>query len=280
MKSILVPTDFSKCAYVAAHFAVELAHITKARIVLLNTFQIPMPPPDSFVTPISYTEIREDSLKRLKTMADTELRINQKYSDLKIEYDAVLGGTVNEIIDAAKKYDAEMIVIGTHGASGVVGKIIGTTAASVIEKAPIPVFAIPEKAKFNGFKKITLAIDFNEIKNMSSITSFLKLSALFNSNIDILSVINKAEQKALIEKEMESIKQLKIFEPSPHSFHIVLNENVPQAIESFAEQTKSELLVTMPQKHNFWELILNKSVTQGLAFQIKIPLLCLPPPSK
>ena len=32
MKTILVPTDFSKCAYMAAHFAVEIAHITKAKI--------------------------------------------------------------------------------------------------------------------------------------------------------------------------------------------------------------------------------------------------------
>ena len=66
MKTIIVPTDFSKCAYVAAHFAVELAHITKAKIVLLNIFQIPIPPPDSFVSPISFDEIKEESLKQLK----------------------------------------------------------------------------------------------------------------------------------------------------------------------------------------------------------------------
>ena len=277
MKTILVPTDFSKCAYVAAHFAVELAKITKSKIILLNTFQIPMPPPESFVTPISFTDLQEESLKQLKNMADIELRTNKEYAELEIEYEAVMGSTVSGIIDAAKRYDAGMVIMGTQGASGMIKEIIlGSNTASLIAKAPCPIFAIPENAKFSGLKKIIFAIDFHEIKNDSVLNPLKELGLLFDSEIDIFSIITKQEQKAFMEKEIERINSIKIFEHISHSFHIILNEDIQLAIDNYVKETNADILVTMPQKHNFLELLFNKSITRQLAFHVKIPLLCLP----
>lgn len=276
MKTILVPTDFSKCAYVAAHFAVELAHITKAKIVLINTFEIPIPPPDSLVTPISYSELREESLKQLKKMADFELRANKEYTELEIQYETILGDTANEIINASKKHAAELIVMGTHGASGILRNVFGTNTARVITKTLCPIFVIPEAGKFNGLEKLTFAVDFSEIYNNSSLKWLLEFASIFNSKIDLLNVINKPEQKVVMECEIERINLLKIFEQIQHSFHIVLNENIPQAIEYFINETHSHALVTIPHKHNFFEFLFNKSISRELAFHLKKPLLCLP----
>ena len=276
MKTILVPTDFSKCAYVAAHFAVELAHITKAKIILINTFSIPIPPPDSLVTPIAFAELKEESLKRLKKMADFELRANKNFADLEIQYEAILGDSADEIVDAAKKHGAELIVMGTHGASGILSTILGTNTASVIKKASCPVLAIPEIAKFQGFKNLTVAVDLSEIYSNASVKWLLEFTSIFNSKIELLHVISKPEQKEIAENEMKRIVLIKIFEHTPHSFHIVLNKNVSQAIDYFADENNSDALVTIPHKHTFLEFLFNKSISRELAFHIKKPLLCLP----
>lgn len=276
MKTILVPTDFSKCAYVAAHFAVELAHITKAKIVLINTFEIPIPPPDSLVTPISYSELKEERLKQLKKMADFELRANKNFTELQIQYEAVLGDAANEIINATKKHGAELIVMGTHGASGILSTLLGTNTASVIGNAPCPVLAIPENAKFQGFKNLTVAVDFSEIYDNASLKWLFEFVSIFNSKIELLNVISKPEQKEVVECEIKRIEMIEIFGQIPHSFHIVLNEKVSQAIDFFIHENNSDALVTIPHKHNFWEFLFNKSISRELVFHIKKPLLCLP----
>lgn len=279
MKTILVPTDFSKCAYVAANFAVELAHITKAKIVLINTFEIPIPPPDSLVTPISYSELKEERLKQLKKMADFELKANKNFEELEIHYEALLGDTENEIINATKKHSAELIVMGTHGASGIFTTLLGTNTSGVIGKAPCPVLAIPADAKFQGFKNLTAAVDFSEIYDNISMKWLFAFMSIFNSKIELLNVISKPEQKEAVESEIKRIEMLKIFEHTPHSFHIVLNEKITQAIDFFIDENNSDALVTIPHRHNFWDFLLKKSISRDLVFHIKKPLLCLPFPS-
>lgn len=276
MKTILVPTDFSKCAYMAAHFAVEIAHITKAKIVLITTFEIPIPPPDSLVTPISYAELKEERLNQLKKMANFELRANKNMPDLEIHYEALLGNTVEEIIDAAKKHSADLIVMGTHGASGMVSTILGTNTASLISQASCPILAIPEVAKFQGFKNLTVAVDFSEIYYNNSIKWLLEFVSIFNSKIHLLNVISDPEQKEVMEREKERITLLNIFKQIPHSFHIVLNEKVAEAIDFFSSDIHADALVTIPHKHNFFEKLFGKSVSRKLAFHLKKPLLCLP----
>lgn len=276
MKTILVPTDFSKCAYMAAHFAVELAHTTKAKIVLINTFEIPIPPPDSLVTPISFSELKEGSLKQLKKMADFELRANKNFAGLEIHYDAILGDTTDEIINVSKKYGVELIVMGTHGASGILSTIMGTNTASVIKKALCPVLAIPEVAKFKGFNNLTCAIHFSEIYPNASLKWLLEFASIFHSKLHLINVISNPEQKNELENEIKRIDLINIFDKVPHSFHIVLNEKVAEAIDFFTDETNSDALVTIPHKHSFFELLFSKSISRELALHIKKPLLFLP----
>lgn len=276
MKTILVPTDFSKCAYNAAKYAVELAKETKAKIILLHTYQVPVPPPETHISPVSISDLHEENMKRLKKMAEFELNLH-KNDDLEIEYEAIAGLVVNEIIDASQKYNVGMIVMGTEGVSGVIKKyILGSNAANVIAKAPCPVLAVPENAKYFGLKKVVFAADFHEVKSNSSFNTLAEISLLFDSKILILSVSKNEKDIPSITEAFEGLNLDKVFERIPHSFHNVVSEDIARAISDFANTKKADLLVTMPQKHSYLELLFNKSITRGLVFHTQTPILSLP----
>lgn len=276
MKTILVPTDFSKCAYNAAKYAVELAKETKAKIILLHTYQVPVPPPERHISPISILDLHEENMKRLKKMAEFELNLH-KNDDMEIECEAIAGLVVNEIIDASEKYNAGIIVMGTEGVSGVIKKyILGSNTAGVIAKSFCSVLAVPESAKYCGFKRIVFAADFHELKSSSSLDTLVEISLLFDSEILILSVRKNESDIPSVSQAFEGLNLDKLFERIPHSFHSDVSEDIADAIDKFTSVHNADLLVTVPQKHSYLELVFNKSITRNLVFHTQTPVLSLP----
>lgn len=275
MKPILVPTDFSKCSYNAAQFAIALAKETKAKIILLHVYQTPFPPAVTNITPLGQLDVQDDRMKRVSDMAEFELKLHGK-EELKIEYEVKAGFTVTEIIAASQKHDAGMIVMGTQGASGLKKIFMGSNTANVITESSCPVLAVPENAKYLGLNKIVFAADFHELKSNTSIEPLVEIALLFNSEIPIFSVRKKESDIPPITQALEELKLDKIFERIPHSFHTAVSEDIAGEIDKFVNTNHLDLLVTMPQKHSYLELIFNKSITRDLVFHATTPILCLP----
>ncbi len=81
---------------------------------------------------------------------------------------------VDEALSLIADYKIDIVVMGTHGASGITELILGSNTASVIEKAPVPVLAIPANAVYTGINNVVYAYD--EIK--SGLPSFQRLLAI------------------------------------------------------------------------------------------------------
>jgi len=277
MKAILVPTDFSKCAYNAMHFAIEIAKVSKAKIILLHTYQLPVPPPEDQMSPVSFFEIKEENINRLKALVENEFNLEKTNIHLETECIVRAGFAVDEIIDVAQENNVGLIVMGTQGASGFIQKyILGSNTANVIAKSKFPVMAIPEDAKHLGFSKILFAADFHEIKSNSSLHTLMKLALLFNSTIDLFTVREDKEQLPTLTEAIEGLSLDKYFERIPHRFQTAVNENTAQAIDKFVKESRANLLVTISHKHGYLNLLFNKSITRELAFHTSTPLLCLP----
>jgi len=276
MKPILVPTDFSEGSYNAAKYALELANATKAKIILLHIYQVPIPPQEMYISPVLISDLHEASMERLKKMADFELNINQDVTDLEIQYEAIAGMVVSEINEAAEKYKAGLIIMGTQGASGLIEKyILGSNTAKVIAKSSCPVLAVPERAKYLGLKRIGFAADFHEIKNNSSLDPLVEIALLFESEILIFFVRKNENEIPSMSQAVEGLNLNTVFEHITHSFHTAVSEEIVEEIDKFVGENHLDLLVTMPQKHSYFELIFNKSVTRNLVFHANTPILSL-----
>jgi nucleotide-binding universal stress UspA family protein len=166
MKTILFPTDFSKNAAHAARYAGMLAKLYDANLVFLHVHHIPMVPQShgSFEVKNAIFLSEESAKEDLKVfikqcMHNSNLpaeRITQR-----VEY----GFASEKIVDTARAMEADMIVMGTQGASDMMDKWLGTHAQEVMKKSDCPVFTIPKNVPIDYPQRILYAADFqgNEI---------------------------------------------------------------------------------------------------------------------
>jgi nucleotide-binding universal stress UspA family protein len=146
MPVLLVPTDFSSCARKAMRLAAQIAPSMDADLLLLHVTQLPpglvkgseiRPMPDQ--DPIEVSDfVREASLAELARYAD-ELRELGLDVSTRVE----IGDPVEAILAVASELDAAMIVMGTHGRTGLAHLLIGSVAEKVMHKARKPVLTVP-----------------------------------------------------------------------------------------------------------------------------------------
>jgi nucleotide-binding universal stress UspA family protein len=149
LNRILVPTDLSEFSQHAVRYGCEFARRFKAELHLLTVVQdvvamIPEPGM-AFPAPGEYMqELRDASLEALARVPDEEAA-----AGLTISREVRSGTPFVEIVRFARDIDADLVVIGTHGRSGLAHVLLGSTAEKVVRKAPCPVLTVrPEGHDF------------------------------------------------------------------------------------------------------------------------------------
>jgi nucleotide-binding universal stress UspA family protein len=144
IKRILVPTDFSECSRTAIVYAAELARIYQAKIFLLHVVESSVYSLDtSLIPPGDPFGLRE----KLVEMTEKEAALIRK-SGFDAEGECVIGLPAIEIVRAVQEKKADLVVMGTHGRTGLSHILLGSTAERVIQRAPCPVLTV--KAEMKG----------------------------------------------------------------------------------------------------------------------------------
>ena len=141
LKRILVPVDFSECSRKALRYALPLAELHQACITLI--YVVPHPFAVGEYGGIDYTAIETDLLANANKELDTLLKElgSPKTSFLKM---VRTGSAAAEIVHAAKEMIADLIVISTHGHTGLKHVFLGSVAEHVVRHAPCPVLVVRE----------------------------------------------------------------------------------------------------------------------------------------
>lgn len=141
IKAILFPTDFSQGARAAMDHAVSLARDYHARLILLYVIQDISIAEWYIPSSLSVTDLVEDMQKSAaKEMDKWAAEVSKQVQD--VEKMVVRGVPFVEIIRTAKEKDVNLIVIGTHGRTGIDHMLFGSTAEKVVRKAPCPVLTV------------------------------------------------------------------------------------------------------------------------------------------
>jgi nucleotide-binding universal stress UspA family protein len=142
LKRILVPIDFSECAKKALRYAIPLAKQHEAALTLL--YVVPVNSAMGESGGIDYaaleTEMRSSGEKELSTLAVDEVR-----GEVPTDTLVCTGSPRLEIIEAAKSLPADLIVISTHGRTGLKHVLLGSMAEALVLRAPCPVLVVRER---------------------------------------------------------------------------------------------------------------------------------------
>ena len=147
MQKILVPCDFSKPAINAFRFALDVAAQSKGTIHLLNVIELPVLH-DTVLMPVLNFE--QQLFDDLKVNAETRFKkIIDKYNTagVKVVVNTVFGAVSMMIQDYIVKESVDLVIMGSHGTSGLREMFIGSNAEKVVRKSPVPVLVIKDYTK-------------------------------------------------------------------------------------------------------------------------------------
>ncbi len=142
MKTILHPTDFSEPSKHAMKYAISMSDEFSAKLVILHVIE-------EISSALYFDMLQTPPLAQL--MADIEKQANKALQELlpadvrarlKVEYLIRKGAPFLEIIRCAQEIEADLIVCGTHGRSGIKHALFGSVAEKVVRKAPCPVLSV------------------------------------------------------------------------------------------------------------------------------------------
>jgi nucleotide-binding universal stress UspA family protein len=142
LKRILIPTDFSEHSGIALNYACEFARRFDAELHVLHVVQdvysllpepgLAFPPPGDYMADLRASA--EKSLGDVLKAADA--------AGVRVVREVREGVPFLEIVRYAKEREIDLIVIGTHGRSGLAHVLMGSVAERVVRKAPCPVLAV------------------------------------------------------------------------------------------------------------------------------------------
>ncbi len=152
IKKVLVPIDFSDYSKSSLKYAVNFVKQFHAELFLIYVVEPVIYPPDfsmgQIAIPTVDLEMDKRAVEELNKLAQKEIP-----SELKVKTIVKTGKPFIEIIETASEENIDLIIIATHGHTGVEHILFGSTAEKVVRKAPCPVLTLREPVKGFDFKE-------------------------------------------------------------------------------------------------------------------------------
>jgi nucleotide-binding universal stress UspA family protein len=146
ISKVLVPIDFSEYSKMALDYAVQFAKHFKSELILIYVIEPIVYPSDFGLGQIPINQVDFE----IHSRSEEELRklIEEKIpAEVKASHIVRTGKPFLEIINTAQDNNCDLIIIATHGHTGIEHILFGSTAEKVVRKSPVPVLVVREKKK-------------------------------------------------------------------------------------------------------------------------------------
>jgi len=277
-KKILLATDFSKNAWNAIVYALELYKETECDFYILNSFTATEYLTDSLMVPEpgqdAYEDAKaesEDGLTEVSRMITFREENNSKHNFTCISKFDNLLKAINEIVE---EKDIELVVMGTKGETNSFSLLFGSNAVDVMEKIRnCPVLVIPEEADSVYPKEIVFPTNYKTHIKRHELNHLVEIVKISKASIKILHI---AEGKELDEQQINNQKLLQeYFEEIDYSFHLLSHMERSSAINCFVESRESDMIVFINKKHTFFGSIFSQPLVKNITYHTKVPVLVL-----
>jgi nucleotide-binding universal stress UspA family protein len=271
MKTILFPTDFSACAEHAAEYVAGIAQKTGAKIILLHSYHVPVMVSSEY-TPVE--QVSSDAIEK-NASEDLEKFMEKKnFKGIVTEKYIIPGFAGDDIVSMAEEKQADLIVMGTTGASGMKEIFIGSIASKVIGKARCPVLVVPRDAAYAPFKRIGYATNYKE-KEFETIQSLCDIATLYDAEVHIVHMEDVLYTDELARDMFQAFKEeaRKKISYGKLSFHFISGMRVAESLNTFIEENKIDMLSLSTRKRNILSKLFDHSLSKKMACHSHVPVL-------
>ncbi|NNC95664.1 MAG: universal stress protein [Chitinophagales bacterium] len=276
MKKILLPTDFSDVSINAYNYALHIAEQFEAEVRLFFVYCYPMIDPhmpQSMILSMDQAEEAE-AMKKFKEHEALLPHVvsGRNLDKVKVTHTLRTGFLIQEILELAKKEEFDMIIMGTHGASGVSEYVLGSNTAEIMQKAEVPVLAIPGDADYSKIDRIVYATDFDK-SDFKSMGSLLKLARKLDAKVTSLHI--KTEKGINEDVKLDDWQEYFWSEVKSGivKFAMIEDEDVMHGLNRYIEENDVDMIAMLTHKKSLTEKIFSRSMTKKMAYHSEVPIL-------
>jgi nucleotide-binding universal stress UspA family protein len=273
MKTILFPTDFSNNAIHASEYAGMVAKRMNAKVVLLNVYTIPTV--SEYQLPSEIENFINQNKREAQTKLEEFTRIFLKNTGLqsdrvstRVEY----GYVSDKIVDTARALQADMIVMGTKGATDFLDRWLGTNAQKVMKHSDCPVWIVPQKALIHFPQNFLYAADFQEDELLAT-HKIMEIAEPFGAKCQVVHVHDYFEMNVGNQIEATVHQLNDVLEEEDISVKSLHRANIIEGLETYIRRQKPDVLALAIHEKSLFDRIFDTSITKHFVQEAHLPIL-------
>lgn len=274
-QQIILATDFSEVSEAAAVHAQRLSEASGAGLLVLYA--------DRFIPPIDFIEMPAgyflDQSEQLRKMVEQKMDeyTAQRFAGSRFETRVVVDAPEIAIVEAAREHPSCLIVMGTHGRSGLKRALLGSVSDSVIHQASCPVLTVRcddgRCADFEGYRRILCPVNGSEVA-LAALQRAADLADRFDCELMVVHVVEGASAV----DENDTLGRLRAWVPAAlrdrcRYREVILGGNAAENILNFAAEVRADLLVMGAQHRRFRDATVIGTTTERVTRHASVPVL-------
>ncbi len=270
MKKILIPTDFSENAEYALKVAAQIARENNGEIILLHMLELPSQAGDAVGSGSDIPEImffKNAAIGRLEDLMDEDYLEGITVSRV-VQFDMAFEG----IMKISQINNIDLIIMGSHGASGFKEMFIGSNAEKVVRNSDVPVLIIKKEQPNFNVDNFVFASDFtDEIKK--PFEKVVEFANRFDSTLHLVMITTPNNFKSTpIAQDIMNKFAVK-FKINKFETHIYNETNVEKGILNFADSINADLIGMSTHGRKGLSHFFNGSISEDLVNHSSLPVI-------
>jgi nucleotide-binding universal stress UspA family protein len=260
IKTILVPYDFSDCATDALRVAAKIARLSGALIDIVHLYE-------------QMTDFHTEN-QRLREEIEAKLERVPELPFLKgIELKKFMLRQIslNEMFRNERLQQADLIVMGSHGATGLKG-IVGSNTQRIVRQAPMPVLVIKHHADDFEVRDVVFASNFSD-QDVEKFSAFLPLLDLFGPSVHLLKVNTPRNFERSEDGHRAIDRFLQRHELKKFTATIYNDLSIEEGILNFAKGIDADLIAMATHGRTGFFHVVNGSLTEDIVNHTNFPVL-------
>lgn len=261
MKRILVPTDFSEHAEHALKVAAQIAKKNNSEITILHMLELPHQTNDAIFGGVSIPETMLFMQKANETLDKVS---NSPFLEgISITEMVKMDKPINGITQISKEQDIDLIIMGSHGSSGMEELLIGSNTEKVVRNSEVPVLVIKKDTIDFNVSNIVFASDFTD-ETKKPFQKLLDFANFFDAKIHLVSICtpNSFKPTHVTEKALQSF--VSEFNLINYSTHIYNDTNIEKGIINFSNSINADIIGMCTHGRTGFSHFFNGSISEGL----------------
>jgi len=276
MKSILVPTDFSKPSFVAAEVAVDIAKKAGSKVVFLNVVEEATDGSFNVEGQVSQGGW-EDRLFTFKMIEKAKKQLEKmvkdpKFAAVDVTGELRVGNPFHGMRTIITEHKVDLVVMGTSGHTKTESMLIGTNTERVVRHAKCPVLTVHQKPASSNFKNIVYATAMAKDEEVFS-RIVKRAQTLYNSTIHLVRINTPGDfQKDHVVKDYME-KFAKKLQLKNYTINVYNDLTAEEGIIRFADSVNADMIAMATHGRTGFAHVIAGSVAEDVLGQAKRPVL-------